>query len=199
MDLIEKATVQAFHRNRLGGTPLKALGFRELKSQTHRFDSLCRWGDFSNCSVLDLGCGYGDLKLFLDQRFTNFIYLGIDFLQEFIDEAQTRHGHLTHTQFFQADFLTAGLPEVDIVVASGSLNYRSNNVLHPWQAISRMWETCQRGIAFNLLDAKHFVADDILCGYDIQETLAYCQKLDPNTEIIQGYLVDDFTVLMRKT
>jgi hypothetical protein len=72
-------------------------------------------------------------------------------------------------------------------------------MLHPWQTISRMWQACQKGIAFNLLDAAHFESDPVLCGYDVQEVLAFCQKLDPQAQIIQSYLPDDFTVLMRKT
>ncbi|MFZ6658084.1 class I SAM-dependent methyltransferase [Undibacterium sp. TJN19] len=199
MKLTEKATVRAFHRHRLGGTSLQALGFRGPESQVRRFEALCTWGDFSGCSILDLGCGYGDLKPFLDQRYEDIIYLGVDFLQEFVDGAQASHGHLPNTQFFHSDFLTAGLPEVDIVIASGSLNYRSENILHPWQMITRMWEAAGKGVVFNLLDAKIFGEDEVLCGYDIDEVSAYCKKLDAQTKILNDYLPDDFTVLMRKS
>ncbi|MFZ6720359.1 class I SAM-dependent methyltransferase [Undibacterium sp. Ji49W] len=198
MKLLEKASVQAFHRHRLGGSSLQALGFRGPESQTKRFETLCTWGDFSGCSILDLGCGYGDLKPFLDQRYNKLIYLGVDFLKEFVEAAQERLGHLPNTQFFQSDFLTTGLPEVDIVIASGSLNYRSENVLHPWQIISQMWKVAGKGVAFNLLDAEVFGQDEMLCGYIKDEVLTYCRKLDPQAELISGYLPDDFTILMRK-
>lgn len=198
MNLIEKATVQAFHRARLGNESLVELGFRNSDSQSKRFETLCQWGDMSGCTIMDLGCGYGDLKPFLDQRFSNFHYVGVDFLKEFIDGAHERYGHSSNAQFIQADFLTAGLPEVDIVIASGSLNYRSQNHLHPWQTISRMWEVAQKGVAFNLLDARFFVADDVLCGYQPKEVLDFCREMDAKAELVNGYLVDDFTVLMRK-
>jgi len=198
MDLIEKAGVQAFHRKRLGNAKLIELGFRNPDSQLKRFEAICQWGDMSNATIMDLGCGYGDLKSFLDARFSNITYLGIDFLKEFVDGANLRYGHLPNTQFIQADFLTAGLPEVDIVIASGSLNYRSENELHPWQIISRMWELANKGIAFNLLDSAVFTADQILCGYAQEEVRAFCSQLSPNLEIINDYLPDDFTVLMRK-
>lgn len=198
MNIIEKANVKAFHRNRLGKEQLTELGFRTIESQTQRFENLCKWGDMTNCTVMDLGCGYGDLKPFLDKRFQNINYLGVDFLKEFVIGAEARYGHLANTQFLQADFLTAGLPEVDIVIASGSLNYRSQNQLHPWQTISHMWEVARKGIAFNLLDSRFFIADDILCGYHPDEVLTFCRQLSPTAEMISGYLPDDFTILMRR-
>jgi SAM-dependent methyltransferase len=198
MNILEKATVQAFHRARLGKEALVELGFRNSDSQLKRFEALCQWGDMSGCTIMDLGCGHGDLAAFLQQHFDNIHYLGVDFLAEFIATAKARYGQQPNTQFIQADFLTAGLPDVDIVIASGSLNYRSQNHLHPWQTISRMWEVAQKGIAFNLLDARQFVADDVLCGYEPDEVLRFCREMDGEAELVSGYLVDDFTVLMRK-
>lgn len=198
MNILEKATVQAFHRARLGKDALVELGFRNSDSQQKRFEALSQWGDMSGCTIMDLGCGHGDLAAFLHQRFDNLHYLGVDFLAEFITTAKTRYGHLPNTQFIQADFLTAGLPEVDIVIASGSLNYKSHNHLHPWQTISHMWEIAQKGVAFNLLDAQVFVADDVLCGYQPKEVLDFCREMDGKAELVSGYLPDDFTVLMRK-
>lgn len=198
MNIIEKARVQAFHRHRLpeGGT--HALGFREPKNQTLRFQKLIEWGDMSGLTIMDLGCGYGDLKPFLDQKFSEIYYLGVDFLPNFIEGANERYGHLANSQFICADFMTAGLPEVDIVLASGSLNYRSTNVLHPWQSISTMWNLARKGIAFNLLDKKHFLEDELLVGYDPHEVINFCRQLCANVTCIQDYLPDDFTVLMYK-
>jgi len=198
MNLVEKVRVQAFHRARFGAAPLTELGFRNADSQLQRFAALCGWGDMSGCVVLDLGCGHGDLRPFLAERFSDMQYLGVDFLKEFVAVAEQRYGHLPGTQFLQADFLTAGLPDVDIVIASGSLNYRSDNELHPWQTISRMWNCARKGIAFNLLDARHFVADDILGGYDPDEVLRFCRQLAPEAELLTGYLPDDMTLFLRR-
>lgn len=198
MDLLEKATVQSFHRQRLDLDEIHALGYRDQDSQLRRFETLLKWGDFSDCSILDLGCGFGDLRPFLSQHFENTIYLGVDFLKEFVEAANKKYGDLPNTQFFQADFLTAGLPEVDCVIASGSLNYRSENELHPWQSISHMWEVAQKGIVFNLLDARYFRETSLLRGYQPDKVFAFCQQLDPNAEIHQSYLPDDFTICMHK-
>jgi hypothetical protein len=46
MNLIEKATVQAFHRSRLNGSDIRALGYRSQESQTRRFQALLQLGIF---------------------------------------------------------------------------------------------------------------------------------------------------------
>jgi hypothetical protein len=101
MNLIEKATDHAFHRDRLGKDNLRALGYRHNDSQEKRFQALTSWGDMSHSSILDLGygCGYGygNLQAFLDQHFLDLVYRGIDFLKEFIDGAAQRYGSLPNT------------------------------------------------------------------------------------------------------
>lgn len=198
MELLEKARVMTYHRRRLGSSDHVELGWRSRANQRMRFEALCRWGNMSGSSVMDLGCGHGDLKPFLDERFENVRYLGIDFLPEFVLEAIRRHGNLPGTHFLQADFMNTGLPEVDLVVACGSLNYKTENVLFAYSAISRMWEAASRGVAFNMLDDRLLGDDSILAGYDPDEILSFCRNLDPEAEIVRDYSPEDFTILMRK-
>jgi len=65
MNLIDKATTIHFHRHRIAtdanGT-VRALGWKGAESRIRRFEVLGVVDDLSGCSVLDMGCGYGDLK-----------------------------------------------------------------------------------------------------------------------------------------
>lgn len=196
MDLFEKAAVLQYHRRRIGDPTRCALGWRSPEGQRVRFEVLCRIGDMSGCKVLDLGCGYGDLRPFLEQRFVDVAYLGVDQMPEFIEEACRRHGHLPRTGFVQADMLNAVLPQVDYVLASGAMSYRSGNALYPYNLIRQMWEAATRGIAFNLLDANVFEATPVLRGQDPEAIGDFCRVLDPAAELVRGYLPYDFTVLM---
>lgn len=198
MEILEKAQILTYHRRRLGLSPIRELGWRSRENQELRFSAICRWGDLSGCIVMDLGCGHGDLKPYLDTRFSGIKYLGIDFLPEFVAEATRRHGHLPGTHFLQADFLNTGLPDVDVVVACGSLNYRTENILFAHAAIARMWEVATRGVAFNMLDENVFGEDPVLCGYDPEEIHSFCRNLDPDAELVDDYSPEDFTILMRK-
>lgn len=197
MDILETARIIRFHQKRIKShgdylTP-------GLKRDQHlRFEMLCRWGDFSGLTLLDLGCGFGDLKAYLDSYFSDFTYLGVDLVKEAIDRAQKRFSGAPNTHFLNVDFLTNGLPKVDLIIASGSLNYCSANQLHPWSSIRNMWEAATMGIAFNVLDAARFNSNGVLCGYPRHEVWDFCRSLDPNAEIIDDYLTEEMTLLLRK-
>lgn len=56
--------IMQYHRMRLVLPEVKTLGWRDAHTQESRFAAFCRWGDLNGLKVLDLGCGYGDLKYF---------------------------------------------------------------------------------------------------------------------------------------
>lgn len=199
MELIEKATVIHYHRHRIkefDRGSVKSLGWKEANSQLRRFEVLLRVADLSGCSIMDLGCGTGDFKGFLDQRFSNFAYIGIDQMPEFIAEANGRYGHLPATHFYQTDFSTAELPQADYVFASGALGYRSENSSYYREVIARMYAAANRAVAFNMLDAARFPDHPLLVGHNTDEIEAFCNTLSPRVELITGYLEDDFTVFI---
>jgi SAM-dependent methyltransferase len=71
MNLIDRATVIHFHRHRIaefGADSVRALGWVSEASQTSRFEVVAQAADFNDSSVLDLGCGTGDLKAFLELK-----------------------------------------------------------------------------------------------------------------------------------
>jgi trans-aconitate methyltransferase len=199
MDLIEKATIVHYHRHRIAefqhGTA-ESLGWRSAFSQQARYQALIGVGDLSGASVLDVGCGYGDLKAFLDKHFSGFAYLGIDQMPEFIEEAKKRYANSTRTDFFRTDFSTAELPPVDYVLASGVLGYRCNAPNFYTDMIGKLYRSAQKALAFNMLDRSLFPQHDLLVGHDRVEILAYCRTLSPRVECLHGYLEDDFTVFM---
>jgi SAM-dependent methyltransferase len=199
MNLFEKASVIRYHRRRIrqfrGGT-VEALGWRGPESQLRRFQVLLQLGDFRGCSVLDAGCGYGDLKGFLDQRCPGFSYIGLDQMPEFIGEAKARYGSLPATYFYQTDFTQAQLPQVDYVIASGAFCYRSGDPGHYFSTIRKLFEAAKIALAFNMLDAAVFPQHDLLTGHDRGAVTAFCSSLAFRVEIVGGYLDDDFTVFM---
>jgi len=199
MHFSDNNAIVQYHRQRMGLPNVQPLGWRDEHTQSSRFAALCDWGDMSECSILDLGCGYGDLKLFLDERFHQIEYTGVDLLPEFIVIARERYGHLPSTHFIQMDFAKNPWPLVDIVLASGSLNYRSSDAAHPFPIIRHMWERARKGIAFNLLDIHKQAPTDILQSYDPQTILAFCRQLDPDAELVMDYHPEDFTLRLRKT
>lgn len=201
MNLIDRATIIHFHRHRIAtyasGT-VKALGWKGAESQIRRFEVLAGVDDLSGCSVLDLGCGYGDLKPFLDQGFTDVAYIGVDQMHEFVREAAKRHGRCRNTRFFLGDFTTMALPRVDYVLASGAFGYLSEDSCFPGNMIRRIYQTAEKGVAFNMLDAEFFPPHALLKGHNREKVVSFCRELTLNCKLITGYLEDDFTLFLYK-
>jgi SAM-dependent methyltransferase len=200
MNTIEKANVLAYHRHLLH-EPIEhfaKLGWCDSNSQQKRFEALTGLADLSNNVILDVGCGFGDLKPFLDHRFHDFVYLGIDHLPEFITEATRLHAHKPSTFFQAADFVTDGLPEVDYVLASGAFSYQTDNTIFLSRMIEKLYQVARKGLAFNLLDSETFRSGDLLKSYNRYEVLSFCLRLGNRVELVTGYLEDDFTIWMDK-
>ena len=202
MDILEKASVIQFHREKLklARAPHEAMGWKNLESQQKRFEALCRIGNLNGTSILDMGCGTGDLKIYLDEHYSGHRYLGIDHVPEFIEHANKKWGNESNTYFFTADFITDGFPFVDYILASGALNYRCGNPVFPFSVIRKMYQHAKKGVAFNMLDDDYhrYPSDHVLRSYNRYEILGFCLRLATRAELVTGYLPDDFTIMLYK-
>jgi trans-aconitate methyltransferase len=201
MTLIEKATIIHYHRHRIaefdGGT-VEALGYRNSDSQIKRFATLAALASINGCSVLDVGCGHGDLKAYLDLHYHGFSYVGIDQMAEFIMQARERYGQRPNCYFCVADADLTELPQADHVFASGMLAYRGEDEHHAFAMIEKMYCAAGRMLAFNMLDAATFPPHPLLTGHDAATVMDFCRQLSPGARLVRGYLEDDFTVAMYK-
>lgn len=199
MSIVEKAAIIHYHRRRIGeyehGT-VGALGYRGEDSQGKRFEVLAAVGDVSGCSVLDVGCGHGDLKGYLDTKFHGYSYVGIDMVPEFVAEARSLYGQRPSCYFCLADFAEAELPRADYVFACGVFAYRCASADFHLAMVERMYAAAGKAFAFNMLDAAVFPEHPLLAGHDAQRVVEFCERLSPRVELVRGYLEDDFTVLM---
>lgn len=90
--------------------------------QNFRFNVASR--DFGEdiCSVLDIGCGFADLYIYLNSVGRNVKYTGIDLNEKFLREAQRNieKNALSIPNLIQGDVLDISLPEkYDAVLAIG--------------------------------------------------------------------------------
>lgn len=200
MNLIDRATVIHFHRHRIaefGADSVRALGWVSEASQASRFEAIAQSVDFNDSSVLDLGCGTGDLKAFLDARFSGVSYLGIDQVPEFVAQARARYAGEPQASIELGDFSSMIFPRVDHVVACGSLSYRSSNPHYVYGAIAKMFASAAQTVVFSVLDAAHFPEHPLLVGHSLDEIMAFCQKLSPSVSLVRGDLANAATVVMR--
>ena len=98
-------------------------------TQEARFAVLADNVDLPGKSLLDVGCGLGDLWAYLRRRRVEVEYLGVDILEKMVAAARQRH---PEARFEQADIFGADTYEpaaFDVVFCSGAFNLNLGNNL----------------------------------------------------------------------
>ena len=175
-----------------------ALYWSSREIQEIRFKVLADIGIQSGDSVLDVGCGFADFKSWIEQQGRPVQYTGVDLSPDLICTAQEKHpeARLMCGELFDFDFEPGSF---DWVILSGALNEQLHDEsAYAFRVIERMYELCRKGVAFNMLDARHLMAHDLHSRIPA-EVLAYCRELCPDCELYDDYLKNDFSIYMRKT
>ncbi len=201
MTIVEKQRVKQYHTERhgkWGDDRTKILGWTSKSAQEARFKVIASLVCFNGVSVLDLGCGDGDLKYFLSQRFSGFDYIGLDQQVEFIDHAKHRFKDWPNTWFHHTDFTLCQLPKMDVVVACGSLSYRSDNYDYYMDRVRQFYGVANDTFIFNMLDRNHFESGPLLISHDKEQMYGQCREICNDVTLETGYLDNDFTIKMQK-
>ncbi|MDR3347300.1 MAG: class I SAM-dependent methyltransferase [Helicobacteraceae bacterium] len=99
------------------GNDTRSLHWNNEQTQALRFKQLLRAQDFKGGTLLDIGCGLGDLYAFLQSEKIGVNYLGIDIVPPFIAHAKRR---FMSARFELRNILNTPLCEhFDYVFASG--------------------------------------------------------------------------------
>lgn len=143
-------------------------------------------------SILDVGCGLGDMFGFLRDNHFNGQYLGVDFLSDFIQLAQQKYRRYANAHFAECDISEQSLPQgYDYVLLSGVFNNKIDNNQHfMLQAIKKMYASANKGIAFNALSTYVDYQDDELFYTDPLALFDFCKtQLSPNVSLKHDYQV----------
>ena len=180
------------------GINSEALGWVSRDTQNIRFKTIKEIGIKSGESVLDVGCGFGDLHYYLKTQDVNVDYTGIDICDFFIEEAKKLQD--TGCKFLVGDIFDNNINIHDWVVASGIFGLKitdwEENVL---DTTKKMFELSKKGISVNFISHYRYhpyIEDDLNIEHVVPENLI--TKLIPilsNKFILRhDYTYDDFTL-----
>jgi SAM-dependent methyltransferase len=173
-----------YTRLRSQATPACRVGFMDSLQQALNFELLAAIDISPTATVLDVGCGRGDLYAYLQANGYRGRYSGLDIVPHMVAEAQDR---FPDTRFVLGDILTADLEPCDYALASGIFDYRTPNSAEGWaQAITRMYALARRGIAWNGLRCALAGRED-LWVQPLPAVLALCESLGPYYAIRSEY------------
>jgi len=178
------------------GESPEALHWVDYRSMGIRFKNLVKDIEVEGRSVLDAGCGMGDLIPYLYTRADHFEYLGVDINPGFVEIAKKRYtGHA-----FEVGNPFSGRfgRRFDLVFSSGVMNIKVKDwQQHRLQMIKALFELSREGLAFNMAGGFGPQRKDNLIAYaDAAEIMSFCTTLTSKVEVKAGYLSDDFTVVM---
>jgi SAM-dependent methyltransferase len=177
-----------------GASP-KALLWWDYRSMAIRFRELVNDLDIDSKTILDAGCGMGDLLPYLYTKSTSFSYLGVDKNKGFIEIAKKRYeGH----DFKVADPFDKKVGNFDIVISSGVMNGNYKGWLEERKRMIKMlYGHCQKALAFNMAGGLRPIPNDSLIAYaDAKEVYEYCTTLSERVILRAHYLNKDFTIIM---
>jgi SAM-dependent methyltransferase len=180
------------------------LDWAGAETQQARFEALLRCADVRDKSLLDVGCGLGDLVGFLAHRGLTVRYTGVDVLEEMLDLARRTH---PKERFVLADLFADPSPEAlagetfDVVFCSGALNLNlDNNLEFIGRALPRLWGYAREHLIVNFLHVRLITRDPRYFHYDPADVLAAAENLNgrETTKILDDYLDNDFTLHVRR-
>ncbi|PJB48964.1 MAG: hypothetical protein CO108_01310 [Deltaproteobacteria bacterium CG_4_9_14_3_um_filter_63_12] len=181
--------------------PARQVGWRCQASQRLRFAVCAESVDLRQVeSVLDVGCGLGDLAPFLRARGFKGRYLGIDVLPAMVRGAQDRH---PDEQFRATDVVElVGNSEVfDLTVICGSFNLMAGRRLETFRAqLDAAWFLTQGTLVLVVVDRRWPRAsmDPDLLSFDLKSLGAECRRLSPVFSLRCGFLPSDIAATVHR-
>lgn len=193
--------IRRFFDGTLRDHPLSSaavVGWSTGETQETRFRILSEIADVQGSSVLDVGCGVGDLYGYLSSRNKDIDYVGIDLHPSMIAHATRK--------FPDAVFLHQSLEKIqdnfDYIFVSGAFNLRlDNNEQYLERMINLMFSRAKIGVAFNLLSryAPYDLVYSDLYYYDPGAVFSQCKKIANKVTLRHDYLLNDFSMYMYKS
>jgi trans-aconitate methyltransferase len=179
---------------RHGVDSAEALSWSSQNAQQIRFQVLTQVGDLRGKSILDVGSGLGDLYAFLQKTVGDFDYLGIDLVPDLVTAARAKY---PQARFENQDILDFNDPKFDYVLSSGVMSFKVPQHFEKYFAmIKKMFSLTRLGLAFNMLDRRGHVDNELYAAYNAGEIEAFCRTLTPKVNLVTGYSPQDFTLFL---
>ena len=153
-------------------------------------------------SILDVGCGYGAFKLFLDKQGLELNYAGIDIVEDMVKAARATQPEV---EFQHGDILDCSFSKhFDYVICNGIFTQKLKHSDADMEAytkivIKKMYDLAKVGIGFNLLtDFVDFKNPDNFY-FGPGELLEWLGNVSCRFELIHSYPLFEYTTFVYKS
>lgn len=168
---------------------VKSLGWGSEYSQKIRFQIFLEIDGYTQGqSVLDFGCGYGDMSVYVDN------YVGVDLRQLAITKAREKYPNKSFDCLGANDIQK----KYDWIFASGIFCFQENWQINFETIIYKLFNLSNKGVAVNFLSKLNNKQHEDMKYTDISEVINVVKTLSTKFTIRHDYLPNDFTLYLYK-
>lgn len=187
------------------GDDVRSSQFENDDAFLYRFKELIKIGNLESKKILDIGCGRGDLYFYLkNSEYKNKIeYMGIDIVEDIIKIAKQKYKFDSKARFETIDIFNDNSlikESFDYVFMSAIFNNNIGNTdLYLKEIITKAFELCNTGLAFNFISTYVNFKDESMAYHNPNEVLNFCIKnLSKKVKINHHYWKCDTSVFVYK-
>lgn len=182
------------------GTSSKAVLWDDPQTQYLRFSELVKSLDLDDCrkTLLDVGCGNGELYKFLNFMGYRGQYVGYDINEKLLAQARS---HFVDINVHNKNIMSEEIGRrFDYVVLSGLFNVntgQSTAWVHAF--LKKMFALCESVMVFNMISTHVNYRDEGMFYMNPAEVLTFCiENLSKRTTLAHHNLPYNYTVTVFK-
>ena len=151
---------------------------------------------FRNClSLLDVGCGYGDLAVFLRQSGWSGSYTGVDIVPGLVTAGREKYPGLDLRHLdIELDAINETFDWVTCIGALSGNTVEVPYLVHLRSMLEAMWAKCRCGISFNLLSPYVDYRSPVHAHPEISDVLGIVKDLSRRFVVRNDYMPFEYTV-----
>ncbi len=199
----DKKGIATFYNNRfdIEGESIKSVGWKDKETQFLRFQMLFKNYNPKGKTILDVGCGFGDLIEYLDEiTGGDFKYIRIDISSKLVEVAENKNCR-DNCKFYITDIFDERIKRegIDFAVESGMLSYKTeDNESYAQAVIERMFTESADGAALNFLTSYVDFVLDKNYHFSPEKVFSWGRKLTRFLSINHDYPLWEFTLTLLK-
>jgi ubiquinone/menaquinone biosynthesis C-methylase UbiE len=196
---IKKAAALYNNRYDLFGNSIKTVGWGTSEDQILRFEMLFRGINPKGRTILDVGCGLGDLIDYLDKVTDgDFNYIGVDIAEKLISSAKEKYSR-PNVKFYVGDVSLDLLNLVDISVLSGALSFKTTGIEeYAYDTMKRMFELSKEAGCLNFLSKYVDFETEKNQHYSPETIFSKAKEFSKKVVIYHDYPLYEFTIQLLK-
>lgn len=196
-DKFIKTTIARYNERLLkyGYNP-KTLGWLKGR-QGIRYSVLTSIGNINNSSILDVGCGFGDLYGFLLYKKLSCKYVGIDVNPKLIQVGISRY---PKAKFIEGNIENGIIrKKFDWIIISGMFNYKHAKKYEYIETIlKKIFSSCKKGIAVDFMTDYVDFRNSNANYVSPEKIFKICKKISERVVLRHDYMPYEFSVFMYK-